>query len=840
MSPKQEIARFFENFNQQKFSSPSDLTSAIAQLSPPIRKAVTMATDANHITRHEAQVHCNFEAKSLLVLKEYRVDFKNIHQNGLDLREEMTFQNWENFFARLHGPVYDALVREFWKHAEHDDVYIVSHVLGRKIIITEESIGKLLGLDHMEGKRFHVKDTDLRDDMINFLHSELYTDFSLGKEKKEYKVKTLKPKYRAWHKIILGCINPRPPTNSADHINMNQKNMLYCLDRKKKLSLPFIIFYYLKEILYKSRTAGGRQVKKPPMYIPFGRLISDILVESKLVEDLINVGCTKDLTETTDDVLDARNMKNIKAIPTVTVDPASDDPQEIVKRRFHIDGYPIWSKYDDPEAMAWFIYSLELEGHDMSWFTYDDFPDCPPEWLERKKKTKRKRKAEAEELLQMKDSKKPKKEKVIGLQTNSAPSKGNTSDSSSDDDVFSDNIDTSMLSKTPTPSNTQNQKSTQTQSFLSAQETETPSSPSHQNTSDIPDPLTPPTETLPPPTSATLDSEKPSSPHQTSEAAASEATSPKQPTSEPSHTSHTTTSEPPITSSETFIPTSEPIVISPPLSYAENTSSDIILFDPKPQNIIDSINVFGLHAKRWASDLLDSTSLSPRSVKKDWEDYQHLMIDAFRHLHQASEIDKLNCISVAYDRKEVWMHERNVVLAAKQKIVDARESTMVKAAQEAMAAQAEERLLAATAREILLTVQEELQEEVRKREEIQRVREEARQFLVPRVHALLLELAAARTATDPMETESEKEVSQPAAAQPTEFLPQASSSDSRIVSLERAVEKIQETQSDMQKKLEDSQAALLKRMDEQETSSKTMLSMLETLLSRTQQPPPSS
>src|ERR1044072_3557399 len=175
-----------------------------------------------------------------------------------------------------------------------------------------------------------------------------------------------------------------------------------------------------------------------------------------------------------------------------------------------------------------------------------------------------------------------------------------------------------MLSKTPTPSNTPNPKSTQTQSFLSAQETETPSSPSHQNTSDIPDPLTPPTETLPSPTSATLVSDKPSSPHQTSE-----ATSPKQPTSEPSHTSPATTSEPPITSSETFIPTSEPIVTSPPLSYAENTSSDIILFDPKPQNIIDSINVFGLHAKRWASDLLDSTSLSPRSVKRDWEDYQH-------------------------------------------------------------------------------------------------------------------------------------------------------------------------------------------------------------------------
>src|ERR1044072_8578145 len=436
MYSQHEIAKFFEDYNQQKFSSPPDLTSAISKLSSPIRKAVTMAMHANHITQHEAHIHCSFEAKSLQVLKEYRVDFDNIHQNGLDLREEMTFQGWENFFARLHGPVFEALVREFWRHAEHDDNYVVSHVLGRKIIITEESIGKLLGLNHMEGNKFHVQDNDMNDKMVSFLHSKIYTDFSPEKKKKEYKVKTLKPKYRAWHKIILGCINPRPPTNSADHINMNQKYILYCLDRKKKVSLPFIIFHYLKEILFKSRTTGGREVKKPPMYIPFGRLISDILVESKLVEDLINVGWTKDLTETTGDVLDARHIKNIKAIPNVTVDPVSENPEEVVKRRFHLDGYPTWSKYDNPEAMAWFIYSLELEGHDMSWFTYDDFPDCPPEWLERKKKTKRKRKAEAEEFLQQKKSKKTKKEKVIELQTNYAPSKGNSSDSSSDDDVF--------------------------------------------------------------------------------------------------------------------------------------------------------------------------------------------------------------------------------------------------------------------------------------------------------------------------------------------------------------------------------------------------------------------
>src|ERR1044072_7985349 len=114
---------------------------------------------------------------------------------------------------------------------------------------------------------------------INFLHQQLYSDYSPEKPKKAYKVKTLHPKLRAWHRIILGCINPRPPTSSADYINTNQKYMLYCLIKKKKICLPFIIFQYLKESTIKSRTTSGEN-KKMIRYIPFGRLMSDILVES--------------------------------------------------------------------------------------------------------------------------------------------------------------------------------------------------------------------------------------------------------------------------------------------------------------------------------------------------------------------------------------------------------------------------------------------------------------------------------------------------------------------------------------------------------------------------------
>src|ERR1044072_8507100 len=42
----------------------------------------------------------------LQYLKELSVDFSNLAKNDMDLRIEMTAQGWENYFARLHGPVY--------------------------------------------------------------------------------------------------------------------------------------------------------------------------------------------------------------------------------------------------------------------------------------------------------------------------------------------------------------------------------------------------------------------------------------------------------------------------------------------------------------------------------------------------------------------------------------------------------------------------------------------------------------------------------------------------------------------------------------------------------------
>src|ERR1044072_8274449 len=317
---------------------------------------------------------------------------------------------------------------------------MVSHVLGRRIIITEESIALLLGLPQSEGLRVQWKEKDMPKGAINLLHKELYSDYSQEKPRKEYKVKTLLPKFRAWHMITLECINPRPPNSSDDYINGNQKYMLHCLIKHKKLFLPFIISQYLRHMIIKSRATTAGESKKLPHYIPFGRILSDILVENGLVNDLRDAQCTEDLVATSGDTLEARNLKKMGILEKITVDPVPEDPKDVLEKRMIVDGYPIWTKLDSPVALALHIYTMQQEGLDTSSFRYEDLPDCPPD-VKMPKGKKKKRKSEGEAPKQKKP-KKPKKDKVFGLSTHSESSGRGISNPPTSSTSSSENTDT--------------------------------------------------------------------------------------------------------------------------------------------------------------------------------------------------------------------------------------------------------------------------------------------------------------------------------------------------------------------------------------------------------------
>src|ERR1044072_3914226 len=107
-----------------------------------------------------------------------------------------------------------------------------------------------------------------------------------------------------------------------------------------------------------------------------------------------------------------------------------------------VNGFPNWSKYDNPEAIAWYVYALELEGRDMSWFSYDDLPDFTPNMLVHEKKRKsRKRKSEEEETEQKKKVKISTHKRTSGLSAESETSNEGTSSKPSDT-LMSELIDT--------------------------------------------------------------------------------------------------------------------------------------------------------------------------------------------------------------------------------------------------------------------------------------------------------------------------------------------------------------------------------------------------------------
>src|ERR1044072_7232268 len=522
-----------------------------------------------------------------------------------------------------------------------------------------------------------------------------------------------------------------------------------------------------------------------------------------------------------------------------------------------VNGFPNWSKYDNPEAIAWYVYALELEGRDMSWFSYDDLPDFTPNMLVHEKKRKsRKRKSEEEETEQKKKVKISTHKRTSGPSAKSETSNEGTSSKPSDA-LISEIIDTLEPPIFTPPSQT-----TTPQIHTSAPQ---------QNIFDDSNVLIQDFST-PPPTSENPTSDKPFLPPPTSEVAHSEATTTEQTTSEPihsdtpenpphisfttasepihsdstatpPHTSDTTLSEPPILSN------SEPIITSPHHSYTENTSSEIILFDPKPHNLLDSINIFGLNVKKKAVELMTSSNPSPEDVNKEWEDFQQWMIDAFKLVYQSSEVDKLDCINAAYGRREEWLRKEGIMRAEegsksaeRHTIADARESLIIKASHKTMKAAAEVKLQAETAKSLFMKIEKELQAELIARTEAKQARrelflkmeEQLIQLVVARDHWRNLQEPISDTSEDEEEDVTPPEVFPPKTAKNESA--SESASDSRITSLEKTVEKIQETQVDMQKKIEESQAELEKRMDNQDKSNATMLSMLQTLLSRTQPP----
>ncbi|CAI8599462.1 unnamed protein product [Vicia faba] len=169
---------------------------------PQNQDKLTQIPRATYITVKELEVCC-----------ELMVDLPNLKANGFNLEEEIQIQGWEMFFDRLYGPVYDVLIKEFWLHAHPIPTRIVSCVLGKIIIVTED---RMLGLTEKVGV-YKAPAGGLSPDVL----SEVFADGRMSNN-----IKNLKNHYKVWARIINGCIHHGKESSSPDYINVDQVYIL--------------------------------------------------------------------------------------------------------------------------------------------------------------------------------------------------------------------------------------------------------------------------------------------------------------------------------------------------------------------------------------------------------------------------------------------------------------------------------------------------------------------------------------------------------------------------------------------------------------------------------------
>lgn len=317
--------------------------------------------DENHpVMEGIPELTLNAPVNDLTVLCETIVDFKNLKDNGFDFYETLKFQGWKSLFESLTGLVYPLFAKQFWVHATAEKETITSYVMYRKIIITKKPIVDLIS-HNGKGKRIHsAKINAKREATIALVIFKVGTNLD---DDKGPSAKDLTNNLRVWFKIILGCIHHKPSTNSSNYVNTCQKFMLFFLEKGLKLALPYILFKFLRDSIRESRT-GSSSKKIKSRFIPNGRLISDILVDNGMVDDLLISGLIDELVKDAGKIFWGKNLKSIGLISKVVRPDFIPLKDYIYRMRIPVDNFPIFTKIDPLEVLKYYLESCLKDGID--------------------------------------------------------------------------------------------------------------------------------------------------------------------------------------------------------------------------------------------------------------------------------------------------------------------------------------------------------------------------------------------------------------------------------------------------------------------------------------------
>ncbi|KAK2402347.1 hypothetical protein QL285_051875 [Trifolium repens] len=233
------------------------------------------------------------------------VDFESLKANGIDVQSLFFDQQWKNYFEMLNGFVYNDIVKYFWQKATVFDracadeevrkivaknkslqgktrqqlglkpyrgKEIRSNILGINILITQEHIAKMLGLDNKG------EDVDMYDEKSKHLEAINQDLFIPGCSNRDFgKLKFMKHQFGFAFRVFLASIVTRE--GGLDTISIQHKHFIWFLYKKVKINLAKTLFEHLCLTITKSRA-------KSPSNIHHPRLISELIRQTKLTDIL--------------------------------------------------------------------------------------------------------------------------------------------------------------------------------------------------------------------------------------------------------------------------------------------------------------------------------------------------------------------------------------------------------------------------------------------------------------------------------------------------------------------------------------------------------------------------
>jgi hypothetical protein len=215
---------------------------------------------------------------------------------------------------------------------------IRSNIMGINVLITQEHVAKVLGLDN-EGE--NVDDYDEKSKHLEAINVDLFSPSTSKND--SGRAKFMKKEFNFAFRVFLNSIITRE--GGKDTISIPHKHFIWFLHKQVKINLAELLFDHLCFTISKSRT-------KSPSIIHHPRLISEIIRQTRLIEIL----STKEKLRVYQTAkFDANVLVNMKLAKKEDLKQPENPLKTVYENYFWCDGFPTISEHDNDDVIKNFL-----------------------------------------------------------------------------------------------------------------------------------------------------------------------------------------------------------------------------------------------------------------------------------------------------------------------------------------------------------------------------------------------------------------------------------------------------------------------------------------------------